>query len=102
MANMLRASAAPVPAAASLDHAQTIHNEVRHYMSEVKIELTQLVNTMMEKTQAEANRHADAMLQTLVRIIKNAPATGNNKAASFVEPDTAQEHKTRDPASRGH
>lgn len=101
MARMLRASAAPVPAAASLDHAQTIHDEVRNYMSEVKIELTQLVNTMMEKMQAEANRRADAILQTLVRMLKIAPATGNNKAASFVEPDTAQEDRTPDPASRG-
>ena len=89
MARMLRASAASFPAAASLDHAQIIHNEVRNYISEVKIELTQLVNTMMEKMQAEANRRADAMLQTLVQMLKNAPATGDNKAASFVEPDAA-------------
>lgn len=54
---------------------------------------------MMENMQAEANRRADAMLQTLVRMLKNAPATGNDKVASFVEPDTAQEHGTREPSS---
>jgi hypothetical protein len=49
MARMLRASAAPVPAAASFDHAQAIRSEVRDNISEVKVELMQLVSTMMEK-----------------------------------------------------
>lgn len=102
MTRMLQASAAPMPATASFDHARTIHDEVRNYMNEVKIELTQLLTTMMEQMQAEANRRADAMLQTLVRMLKNTPANGNNKAASVVQPGKDQEHKTQEPAGRGH
>jgi hypothetical protein len=81
IARTLRASAAPMTAAASLDHAQAIRSEVRDDVREMKVELMQLVNTMMETMQAEADRRADAMLQTVMQMLKNAPATEDNKVA---------------------
>lgn len=66
MKRVLGASAAPVPAAVSLDHAQAIRSEMRDNVRKVKIELMQLVNTVMEKLQAEATSRVDAMLQTVV------------------------------------
>jgi len=51
-----------MPTTASLDYAQTIYSEMRENMKEMKAELTQLVSTMMEVMQAEADRRADAML----------------------------------------
>lgn len=101
MERMLRTSVATIPAAASLDHTQAICSEVRNNVSEVKIELTQLVNTLMEKMQAEANQRANAMLQTLVQMLKNAPATENNRAAPAVETDATPRDRTRVSGSRG-
>jgi hypothetical protein len=101
MARMLQASAAPMPAAASLDHAQTIRSEMRENMKEMKAELIQLVSTMMEAMQAEADRRADAMLQAVTQMFKNAPATENNRAAPVVETDATSGPRTRTAAIRG-
>jgi hypothetical protein len=101
MARMLQASAALMPAAASFYQAQAIRSEMEDNISEVKIELMQLVNTMMEKMQAEVDRRADAMLRTLVQMLKDAPATENNKTVPAVETDTILGHRTRVPANRG-
>jgi gas vesicle protein len=101
MARMLQASAALMPAAASFYQAQAIRSEMEDNISEVKIELMQLVNTMMEKMQAEVDRRADAMLRTLVQMLKDAPATENNKTVPTVETDTILGHRTRVPANRG-
>lgn len=67
----------------------------------MKVELMQLVNTMMEKLQAEADRRADAMLRTTMQMLKNAPATESNKVAPVVETDATSGHRTRTAASRG-
>jgi hypothetical protein len=101
MKRVLGASAAPVPAAASLDHAQTIRSEVRDNIREVKIELMQLVDTVMEKMQAEAISRVDAMLQTVVQMLKNAPATESNKTELFITADTTLGTKTRAPVRQG-
>jgi hypothetical protein len=101
MARMLQASAAPMPAAASLDHAQTIRSEMKESIQEMKAELTQLVSTMMEAMQAEAERRADAMLQAVTQMLKNAPATENNRVAPVVETDATSEPRTRTAAIRG-
>jgi hypothetical protein len=101
MVRMLQASAAPMPAAASFDQAQAIRSDMRDNISEVKVELMQLVNTMMEKMQAEADRRADAMLRTLVQMLKDAPATENNKTVPIAETDTIPGHRTRVPVNRG-
>lgn len=101
MARMLQASAAPMPAAASLDHAQTIRSEMRESIKEMKVELTQLVSTMMETMEAEADRRADAMLQAVIQMLKNAPETDNNRAAPVVETDATSEHRKRTAANRG-
>jgi hypothetical protein len=101
MARMLQASAAPMPAAASLDHAQTIRSEMRESIKEMKVELTQLVSTMMETMQAEADRRADAILQTVMQMPKNAPETENNRAAPVVETDATSGQRMRTTASRG-
>jgi hypothetical protein len=100
MARMLQASAAPMPAAAPLDHAQTIRSEMRESIKEMKVELIQLVSTMMETMQAEANRRADAMLRAVMQMLKNAPETDNNRAAPVVETDATSEHRTRTAANR--
>jgi hypothetical protein len=100
MARMLRTSAAPMPVAASVDHAEAMRSEVRDNIKEMKAEVMQLVNTMMETMQAEADRRADAMLQTVMQMLKNAPATQNSKAAPVVETDVTSGHRTRTAASQ--
>jgi hypothetical protein len=100
MARMLQASAAPMPAVASLDHAQTIRSEMRENIKEMKVELIQLVNTMMETMQAEADRRADAMLQAVMQMLKNAPATENVRAVPAVETDATTGQRTHTAASR--
>ena len=101
MARMLQASAAPMPAAASLDHAQTIRSEMKESIKEMKVELTQLVSTMMAAMQAEAERRADAMLQAVTQLLKNAPATENNRVAPVVETDATSGPRTRTASIRG-
>ena len=102
MARMLQASAAPMPAAASLDHAQTIRSEMRESIKEMKVELTQLVSTMIETMQVEADRRADATLQTVMQMLKKAPETEKNRAAPVVMTDGTSEHRTRTAANRKH
>jgi len=101
MKRVLEASAAPVSTAVSFDHAQAIRSEVRDNIREVKVELMQLVNTVMEKVQAEATSRVDAMLQTVVQMLKKAPATEGNKAEHFTSTDSTLGTRTRAPIRQG-
>jgi hypothetical protein len=56
---------------------------------------------MMEAMQAEADRRADAMLQAVTQMLKNAPATENNRVAPVVEADATSRPRTRAAAIRG-
>jgi hypothetical protein len=62
MMRILRDFVALWPATGSIEEAQALRDEVDANISKVRIELTQLVNTMMERMQAEAERRAEAML----------------------------------------
>jgi hypothetical protein len=62
MTRILRDFVALWPATGSIEEAQALRDEVDANISKVRIELTQLVNTMMERMQAEAERRAEAML----------------------------------------
>lgn len=61
----------------------------------------QLVNTTMERMQVEADLRADAMLQTVVQMLKNAPAAESNKAAPIVGTDATSGQRTLTAASPG-
>jgi hypothetical protein len=63
MTRILRDFVALTPAPSSGKDVQARRDEMDANVSNVRIELTQLVSTMIERVQAEAERRADAMLQ---------------------------------------
>jgi hypothetical protein len=65
MTRILRDFDALTPAANSGEDVRALRGEVKANITKVRIELTQLVDTIMERMQAEADRRADAMLQKL-------------------------------------
>jgi hypothetical protein len=75
MTRILRDFVALTSAPSSGKDVQVLQDEMDANVSKVRIELTQLVNTMIERMQAEAERRADAMLQKLTQMLKIAPKT---------------------------
>jgi hypothetical protein len=69
MTRILRDFVALEPTTGSIGEAQALRGEVEANISKVKIELMQLVNTTMERMQAEAERRAEAMLQKLTQML---------------------------------
>jgi hypothetical protein len=57
------------PALSSGKDVQGLRDGVEGNISQVRIELTQLVNTMMAIMQAEVERRAEVMLQKLTQIL---------------------------------
>jgi hypothetical protein len=70
---ILRDFDALTPDANSGEDVRSLRGEVEANITKVRIELTQLVNTVMERMQAEAERRADAMLQKLTQTLKFSP-----------------------------
>jgi hypothetical protein len=85
-----------MPGAGAGEDAQGLRVEVEANITKVRIELTQLVNTMMETMQAEAERRAETMLQKLTRMLRTAPKIDNSKAA--LEPTSG--HSTQMSSSQ--
>ena len=77
------------------EDVQSLRVEVEANITKVRIELTQLVNTMMEKMQAEAERRAETMLQKLTRMLKIAPKNDIGRAAPISEPASILGRSTR-------
>jgi sensor domain CHASE-containing protein len=80
---------------------QVLRDEVDVNISKVRIELTQLVNTMMERMQAEAERRAETMLQKLTQMLKIAPKTHIDRAAPVVDTESASGLSIRASGSQG-
>jgi hypothetical protein len=70
-------------------------------ISKVRIELTQLVNTMMERMQAEAERRAEAMLQKLMQMLRIAPRNHVDKVAPVIDTEVTSGRSTRVSGSQG-
>jgi hypothetical protein len=98
---ILRDFVALKPTISSIGEAQALRGEVEGNTSEVKIELTQLVNTTMERMQAEAERRAEAMLQKLTQMLKIAPKTHIDRAAPIVDTESASRLSMRASSSQG-
>jgi hypothetical protein len=100
MTRILRDFVALKPATSSIGEAQALRGEVEANVSKVKIELTQLVNTTMERMQAEADRRAEAMLQKLTQILRLAPRNHINRVAPVIDTKVALGRSTRVSGSR--
>lgn len=101
MTRILRDFVAVTPAAGSGKDVQALRDEVDANISRVKMEVTQLVNTMMERMQAEAERRADAMLQKLTQMLKIAPKNHIGRAAPVVDAEVASGRLMRASGSQG-
>jgi hypothetical protein len=103
VAKALRGFAAPTAAARSLEDVQSLRVEMEDSMSKVQMQLTQLVtqlvNDAVVKTQAEADRRADAMLQKLVQMLNITPRKDDDKtmpsSRASVEPGRAAQVPSR-------
>jgi hypothetical protein len=100
MTRILRDFVALTPAPSSGKDVQVLRDEMDATVSKVRIELTQLVNTTIERVQAEAERRADAMLQKLTQMLKIAPTNHIDKAAPVVDTGVASGPPTRTPSSQ--
>jgi hypothetical protein len=101
MTRILRDFDALTPASNSGEDVRAIRGEVETSMTEVRIKLTQLVNTIMERMQAEAERRADAMLQKLTQTLKFAPKNNIERTAYISESGATLGRSTRSPGSQG-
>jgi hypothetical protein len=103
VAKALRGLAAPTATARSLEDVQSLRIEMEDSMSKVQMQLTQLVtqlvNDAVVKTQAEADRRADAMLQKLVQMLNITPRKDDDKtmpsSRASVEPGRAAQVSSR-------
>ncbi|GAB7336743.1 hypothetical protein MBLNU13_g10839t1 [Cladosporium sp. NU13] len=101
MTRILRGFVAPRPVAGAGEDVQRVRGEVEANITKVRIELTQLVNTMMERMQAEAERRAEMMLQQLTRMLKTAPKNDIGRAAPISESEPTSGRSTRTPSNQG-
>jgi hypothetical protein len=101
MTKILRDFVALTPAADSGKDVQALRNEVDANISKVRMKLTQLVNTMMERMQAEAERRAETMLQKLTQMLKIAPKTHIDRAAPVVDTEVVLGRWKRASGSQG-
>jgi hypothetical protein len=99
MTRILRGFVAPTPAAGAGDDVQRLRVEVKANINKIRIELTQLVNTMMERMQTEAERRAEEMLHKLTRMLKIAPKNDISRAAPISEFKPTSGHLTRKSGS---
>ena len=81
MTRILRSFVPPTPITGAGEDVQRLRVEVEANITKVRTELTQLVNTMMERMQMEAERRAEEMLHKLTRILKIAPKNDISRAA---------------------
>jgi hypothetical protein len=79
---------------------QVLRDEMDANVSKMRIELTQPVNTTIERVQVEAERRADAMLQKLTQMLQIAPKNHIDKAAPVVDTGVASGPPTRTPGSQ--
>jgi hypothetical protein len=101
MTRILRDFVALKPAAGSIEEVQVLRGEVEENTSKVRIELTQLVNTMAKRMQAEAERRAEAMLQKLTQMLRIAPRDHIDKVAPVIGTEAALRRSTRVSGSQG-
>jgi len=101
MARILRGFVAPTPAAGAGEDVQRLRVEVEANITKVRIELTQLVNTMMERMQTEAERRAETMLHKLMQMLKSAPKNDIGSAAPISESEPTSGRSTRKSGSQG-
>lgn len=101
MTRILRGYVAPTPAVGAGEEVQRLRVEVEASITKVRVELTQLVNTMMEKMQAEAERRVETMLQKLTRMLKIAPKNDIGRAAPLSEVEPTSGRPTRMPDCQG-
>jgi hypothetical protein len=103
VAKALRGFAAPTATARSLEDVQSLRIEMEDSVSKVQMQLTQLVTQLVSnaviKTQAEADRRADAMLQKLVQMLNITPGKDDDKtmpsSRASVEPGRAAQVSSR-------
>ena len=95
MTRILRGFVPPTPIAGVGEDVQRLRVEVEANITKVRIELTQLVSTMMEKMQMEAERRAETMLHKLTRMLGIAPQNDIGSAAPISEPELISGRSTR-------
>jgi hypothetical protein len=95
MTRILRDFAALKPATGSVEEAQALQDGVEANIFKVRIEPTEVVNTMMERMQVEAERRAETRLQKLAQMLKIAPRHHVDRAAPVVEIEVASGRSTR-------
>jgi hypothetical protein len=100
MTRILRGFVPPTPAAGAGEDLQRLRVEVEANTTKVRIELTQLVNTMMERMQAEAERRAETMLQKLTRMLKTTPRDDTGREAPFSKSEPTSERSTQKSGSQ--
>jgi metal-dependent amidase/aminoacylase/carboxypeptidase family protein len=98
---ILRDFVALKPTISSIGEAQALRGEVEANISKVKIELTQLVNTTMERMQAEAERRAEAMLQKLTQMFRLALRNHVDRVAPVIDTEVALGRSMRLSGSQG-
>jgi hypothetical protein len=101
MTRILRDLVALKPTTGSIGEAQALRGEVEANISKVKIELTHLINTTMERMQAEAERRAEAMLQKLTQMLRLAPRNHVDRVAPVIDTKVASGRSTRVSGSQG-
>jgi hypothetical protein len=101
MARILRDFVALKPTTGSIREAQVLRGEVEANISKVKIELTQLVNMMMGRMQAEAEQRAEAMLHKLTQMLRLAPRNHVYRVAPVIDNEVASGRSTRVSGSQG-
>ena len=101
MTRILQDFVAPTPAAESNENMQALQREVETNISKVRMELTQLVNAMMERMQVEAKGRTDMMLQKLMQMLKIAPKDHTGRAKPAVDTYLSLGRLTRAPGSQG-
>jgi hypothetical protein len=101
MTRILRDFVALKPTISSIGEAQALRGEVEANISIVRIELTQLVNTTMERMQAEAERRAESMLQKLTQMLRLAPRNHVDRVAPVIDTEVASGRSTQGSGSQG-
>ena len=98
MTRILLGFVPPTPITRAGEDVQRLRVEVEANITKVRIELTQLVNTMMERMQTEAERRAETMLHKLTRMLKIAPKNDISRAlpGSESEPTSGRSLRKSD------
>ena len=82
LAKTLQGSSAPNLSTGSPEDVRSLRSEIKESISKVQTQLTQLVNAVAAKLQAEADRRAEEMLRKLMRMLKSAPRDENENVDS--------------------